>query len=130
MGSVITHFFARLCSTRQLAEGRKVCFGARSSRSKKLRIAFVTFGSMVDSPMARKGRVAGRGGAATSGAATSGTTAVAVASAAAHKPSCLTRGACRGARNTELRPRAKFGAHKGGNVEIELYAIINREKER
>src|SRR6185369_9522283 len=104
MRSVITHFFGRLCSTRQLAEGRKVRFGARSSRSKKLRIAFVTFGSMVDGPMARKGRAVGRGGAATSG-----TTAVAVASAAAHKPSCLTRGACRGARNTELRPRAKFG---------------------
>jgi hypothetical protein len=67
MGSVITHFFWLRLQHEQLADGRKVRFGARSSRSKKLRIAFVTTGSMVDGLMARKGRVAGRGGAPTSG---------------------------------------------------------------
>jgi hypothetical protein len=77
MGSVITHFFWLPLQHEQLAEGRKIRFGVRSSRSKNLRIAFDTSGSMVDGSMAHKGRVAGRGGAATSRAAT-----VAIASAA------------------------------------------------
>jgi len=69
MDSVITHFFWLPLQHEQLADGRKVCFGVRSSRSKDLRIAFDTSGSMVDGSMAREGRVAGRGGAATSGTA-------------------------------------------------------------
>jgi hypothetical protein len=50
----------------QPADGRKVRFDDRSSRSKNWRIAFVTSGSMVDGLMAREGRV-GHGGAATGG---------------------------------------------------------------
>jgi hypothetical protein len=83
--------------------------------------------------MARKGRVAGpqdmavrRRGRGSGGYRVSCTRA----RSQTRLPNRLTRGACRGPRNTGLRPRAKFGAHKGGDVEIELYAVIDREKER
>jgi len=86
MDSVITHFFWLPLQHEQLADGRKARFSVRSSRSKNLRIAFDTSGSKVDGSMARKGRVAGRGGATTGG-----TAAMAGASAAPRDPPCKHR---------------------------------------
>src|ERR1700729_1318556 len=100
MDSVITHFFWLPLQHEQLADGRKVRFGVRSSRSKNLRIAFDTSGSMVDGSQRARGRTWRRGDErhdGGGGASTAGPQDPKLGSGTVSRG-----GANRGARNTDL----------------------------